>query len=401
MNACESRHLITAGAHPGRTGNRAQAWLFAGLIGLAFLLPCQAQTSPKGDDPAPAYAATYRPDEDLLRRQRQPVILPSEPLDSPDAERPLTSGAIGRVTPDQKRLPEGFIIAGRVATIRMDERWPVAVLEPQEGLPDAPPLRLLPNYERGLLEVVMDKSPGPHNFTLTGRVTDFQGSNYLLLEHVTQARPEEPAPETTANDAPPPLDAETIAQHLAGTLPRPPVTADPDALPNDPAAPPEPAEPAAPAQEPTAEDVMQQLLKKRPLKPLVLPDESPDEPAPPPPVANAEPGDRPAPAGTPARQVNIGAESAWQLESMIVSRAGRVLPADDGWIFVFEDQGREPSRPPIHLLPNQLLENALAISGAGTRSMVFIVSGDVTDYHQRQHLLLRKLLIRRDMGNLR
>ena len=56
---------------------------------------------------------------------------------------------------------------------------------------------------------------------------------------------------------------------------------------------------------------------------------------------------------------------------------------------------------PIRLLPNRLLETALAISGAGTRSVVFIVSGEVMEYKGMNYLLLRKVLVRRDLGNFR
>ena len=42
-----------------------------------------------------------------------------------------------------------------------------------------------------------------------------------------------------------------------------------------------------------------------------------------------------------------------------------------------------------------------AVSGGGTRGVVFVVSGEITDYHGSNYLLLRKVLVRRDMGNFR
>ena len=55
---------------------------------------------------------------------------------------------------------------------------------------------------------------------------------------------------------------------------------------------------------------------------------------------------------------------------------------------------------PIQLLPNRLLETTIALSGGGRQGMVFLVSGEVTVYKGDNYLLLRKVLVRRDLGNL-
>ncbi len=57
---------------------------------------------------------------------------------------------------------------------------------------------------------------------------------------------------------------------------------------------------------------------------------------------------------------------------------------------------------PIVLLPNRWLEKMEADSAGGTRSIVFRVSGEVTEYHNSNYLLLRRLLIEKQVsGSLR
>ena len=43
----------------------------------------------------------------------------------------------------------------------------------------------------------------------------------------------------------------------------------------------------------------------------------------------------------------------------------------------------------------------VSASAGGTRSVVFLVSGQLTEYRDTNYLLVRKVLIRRDLGNIR
>ena len=54
--------------------------------------------------------------------------------------------------------------------------------------------------------------------------------------------------------------------------------------------------------------------------------------------------------------------------------------------------------PPIQPLQNRWLEKMEADSGAGTESMVFRVSGEVTEYRGKNYLLIRKVLIEKKLG---
>jgi hypothetical protein len=84
----------------------------------------------------------------------------------------------------------------------------------------------------------------------------------------------------------------------------------------------------------------------------------------------------------------------------IVDRPGRLVREAEQWVFSFESRGRGAVEIPIRLLPNRLLEDMEVFSAAGTKPVVFVVSGEVTEYHSANYLLVQKLLTRPDLGNL-
>ena len=72
-----------------------------------------------------------------------------------------------------------------------------------------------------------------------------------------------------------------------------------------------------------------------------------------------------------------------------------------GIMFDFGDNNpNEHPDPPMRLLPNQMLERMVRESQGATITVEFIVSGEVTDFMGRNYLMLRKLLRRRNLGNL-
>ncbi|MCK4658945.1 MAG: hypothetical protein KAV82_05430 [Phycisphaerae bacterium] len=84
----------------------------------------------------------------------------------------------------------------------------------------------------------------------------------------------------------------------------------------------------------------------------------------------------------------------------LVDRVGRVTKDGDWYVFVFEGYSESHPEPPMKLLPNQLLER-MALEAEGTAdSPTFIISGEVTEFKSENYLLLRKLLRRRNLGNL-
>jgi hypothetical protein len=84
-------------------------------------------------------------------------------------------------------------------------------------------------------------------------------------------------------------------------------------------------------------------------------------------------------------------------------RTGRAVRDGEWWVFHFISDNH-PDRmpdPPMKLLPNQLLERLVRETQAGAVNYEFIVSGEVTDFLGENYLLLRKLMRKRDLGNLR
>jgi hypothetical protein len=91
----------------------------------------------------------------------------------------------------------------------------------------------------------------------------------------------------------------------------------------------------------------------------------------------------------------------WPDGYRLVDRPGRLVREEDYWVYSFESRGRGTPELPIRLLPNRLLEDMEIISAGGTKSVVFVISGEVTEYHGVNYLLVEKLLTRPQLGNLK
>lgn len=374
--------------------------------------------------------ATPVPEDMMRRRPRQVIALPSEPGEYGEDPTQLSSGVLGKLPPDVHRLPEGYVIASQQMSVERQPEWTVCYL-PDERLVKLPlgeagswagdldggrlpaglvkacqdagvavapesritseekglrwrvadprhtliverdreamvvrsalTLRLLPNKRLTMLEAVLTGSQGTPSFAFTGRVTEFMGVNYLLAEHLAEVVDvSEPAAEAPSDRA----EKET------------PGVAAPDQKPA-----------TAPAGEPRPEDIIKQLLERKPRRALVLPETMP-----------AAPQEKPV---VPAYEGAPVADQLWPEETMIVDRPGRVVPGEQWWTFAFEDKGQQPTRKPVRLLPNRMLEDAIALGGDQSLGIILVVSGELTEYRGTNYLLLRKVLVQRDWGNLR
>lgn len=87
--------------------------------------------------------------------------------------------------------------------------------------------------------------------------------------------------------------------------------------------------------------------------------------------------------------------------SRLVDRPGRLTREGQYFVFSFESRGQGAPERPVRLLPNRLLEDMEVYSEEGSRPVVFIVSGEVTEYRGVNYLLIQKLLVRPETGNLR
>jgi len=308
----------------------------------------------------PGFASARQVPANVLDgRSREVVILPSEPGTVGEDPLSRSQGAIGHVTPEAQRLPEGYIVAAREAQVERDGSWYVLHLASVEGLPDAPPLRVLPNRRLAMLDTILTSEHRDLRLAVTGRVTEFQGRNYILLEDLKEA-----------SIRTKPVVTEPLAtQPEEGT-----------------------SENDIPAKEPTAEEIMRRLMNRRPTKSLVMPDRIR--------IATSAPtGESDARDG--AGDMPSAETTRWPEETMLMDRLGRVVPGEPWWSLAFEDRGTGVEVKPVRLLPNRLLENALAISGTGPKTRVIQVSGEITEHKGTNYLLLRKVLARRDMGNFR
>lgn len=433
--SCE-RETVHKRISSNRVGHRLTGVLLGCLwLSLPGVVVAQADTSnvaaPVAVRSKPRYPQSTPIPEDMIRRRpRQVIALPSEPAEYGQDRLELSSGVIGKLPADARRLPEGHIIAGQQMSVEVQSHWVVCYL-PDERLTELPlsqanswandldarrlasglvraaqkngitltpessvsveepgrrwrvgdsqrtfiverepdgmavrfalPLRVLPNKRLAMLEAVLRGSDSTSSFVFTGPVTEFQGHNYILTEHlaeVVDVTPQSPAQDVPDTELPPPVDE-----------------------PSSDSPPPPPAEPRP-------EDIIKQLLESRPRRAIALPDQP------------AAPQVEHKPL-IPGAQADTGAELLWPEETIISDRPGRVVPTDQWWTFAFEDRGQQPTRKPIRLLPNRMLENAIALTGDTSRGVVLIVSGEVTEYRGNNYLLLRKVLVRRDWGNLR
>jgi hypothetical protein len=137
----------------------------------------------------------------------------------------------------------------------------------------------------------------------------------------------------------------------------------------------------------SADDVLKQFEQDRPkARPLL-------------------PGSRP---GTEVVRDSIGDDDARRTPArlpegyFLVDRAGRLTREGPWFVFNFIGDNNPASTPdpPMRLLPNRMLERMIRESKGSTSSVEFIVSGEVTDFMGENHLLLRKLLRKRGVGNL-
>ena len=87
---------------------------------------------------------------------------------------------------------------------------------------------------------------------------------------------------------------------------------------------------------------------------------------------------------------------------MVIDRVGRLRydSEERRWLFVFEADGASVAEPPVRLHPSQLLEVMEKKVLATSQLMKFRVSGQITTYRGGEYMLVRKVLMVHDLGNL-
>jgi hypothetical protein len=119
-------------------------------------------------------------------------------------------------------------------------------------------------------------------------------------------------------------------------------------------------------------------------------------------------GEKPLqPSGRPTPDKTTGAGAvapgAPQLQTQregtfVVDRIGRIMRSNDGqnWEFTFDSDGSAMQDPPVRVLPNlklMVMEDAIE---SRPRELRFRVTGMLTEYRGRNHILLEKVVVVQD-----
>lgn len=148
-----------------------------------------------------------------------------------------------------------------------------------------------------------------------------------------------------------------------------------------------------PPREPSASDILKELTRPEdsPPKPVILPSQPGQT------IRNKEVD----PSAIPPNAVAPIAPKRHPDGYRIVDRPGRLAREGDYYVFSFESRSRGEPELPIRLLPNRLLEDMEIVTAGGTKPVVFVISGELTEYHGVNYLLVQKLLTRPELGNLK
>ena len=144
-------------------------------------------------------------------------------------------------------------------------------------------------------------------------------------------------------------------------------------------------QPAA-ASQPSADTALTNLLKTPTAAPVAPPATLPS----PPEVMPAASGVAP---GQPAVNRLREGQPLW-------NRVGRLVKdkTGEGYMFAFESDGKALADPPMGLLPCRMLEQMETVSEKGTKPVKFRVSGQVTEYHGQNYLLVSFEQAVKDLG---
>jgi hypothetical protein len=263
--------------------------------------------------------------------------------------------------------------------------------KPSQARTDPPaPQILLPCSLLEQVELLVAGNPPPL-LKVSGETTWYHKKSFLLLQEVitdsgdapaapssrpAEAKPTAAAPAPAAAESTPKLLTELAADSPPDAN-RPPPAGAPGAA-------------SRPASGPASHgleaiDILGMLATERPGKSLGI-----GAPPPSPPVT--VPSVAPQPAGS-----VLSATSG----AMVVDRIVQVYPdGKSGWWAIHFMGDNTLREPPIRLLPCSLLEMAEDYVGGSAQHLKFRVSGETTSYKGRKYMLLRKLLVEKDLGQL-
>ncbi len=123
---------------------------------------------------------------ELMKRQSaRPAIMPSRP--GAKTDEPPASATEPAVSPSRQELPllpDGTTIADRVGRlVRRNNVWLFAFESEGKVLREAP-MQILPNRDLETMEALSAGGTRPVRFRVSGEVTEYRSTNYLLLRKV-------------------------------------------------------------------------------------------------------------------------------------------------------------------------------------------------------------------------
>ncbi|MFW5817689.1 MAG: hypothetical protein ACOCWV_04025 [Planctomycetota bacterium] len=253
--------------------------------------------------------------------------------------------------PQEADLPRaGTLVIDQPATLVKDARsdWYRLEFDNAEALDGHPRRRVLPSRLLEKMEQLRKLRPDAE-FRVSGETTLYDGHAYILLRRAASYKTGQKSAENPSGEAKPDTDT-----------------------PSDPNATTQPASP---------EDIMAELLKHKPDRPVRLPNVD----------SNALKDDSVAP-----RPI----KGSGRPKTIVQNRVVYFVPEKDSdwWEARFVSDNTLTDRP-ARLLPNRLRERAEDLAKTtADRGRLFTVSGEITHYKGRRYLLIRKLFVKRDMG---
>jgi len=256
-------------------------------------------------------------------------------------------------------LPEGTAVVQRSGGLVWEDPWWIFSSERDDG---EQRVKVLPNTNLEIMVRMAATVTTPARFTVSGEVTVFEDTNYLLVALATRARAQPvEMPEAPGTG----LERETPAEHeqSAGPTTEAEQETAQHALANA-----------------SAEDVLSLMRNQRTAQRTML--------------------SEPAPPTAQARQSTLAAKTVLPEGTPIVNRPGRLVWQDGWWMFRFESDHPDHPELPLKVLPNQSLESMVNATRRGPTGLVFLISGEVTAFESDNYLLTRTAMRRIDAGNL-
>ncbi len=256
-----------------------------------------------------------------------------------DVISPASGAWSGDAAAKRKLWPEGWALVDRSGFLNREGDWWLFAFDPADG---DPPMRLIPNANLEVLVRTATHATSPVRFVISGSTTVYEDRNYLLVRSVTRDRHTPPA---------------TKHQKHSGAMNHP--------------------------------------------KPVSVTASSDD-------VMNMMQGEMPVSDVMDTRRERFGsatvASATRTLQpdgATIINRPARVVRQGSMCRLVFESDHPDSPEPPLTILPNQNMMRMVKLAAADNLGLVFIVSGEVTQFQGENFVLVQASTQRMASGNFR